>query len=45
MTEGLKLAPMDLLKAEVLEHVDLQDQEAISDSWEVSLCSSQWHVS
>ncbi|CAL8466308.1 g5844 [Coccomyxa elongata] len=34
MTEGLKLAPMDLLKAEVLEHVELKEQEAISNSWE-----------
>lgn len=36
MTTGMKLAAMDLLKADVLEQVPLEDQLAVSQSWEVS---------
>ena len=36
MTTGMKLAAMDLLKADVLESVPLEDQLAVSQSWEVS---------
>ena len=36
MTTGMKLAAMDLLKADVLESVPLEDQLAVSQTWEVS---------
>ncbi len=35
LVEGLKLAPMDLLKANVLDNVRLEDQLAVSNRWEV----------
>ncbi|BDA51336.1 hypothetical protein COCOBI_18-2130 [Coccomyxa sp. Obi] len=34
MGVGMKLAPMDLLKADVLEHVQLEDQLDVTNSWE-----------
>ncbi len=36
MTTGMRLAAMDLLKAEVLELVPLEDQLSASQSWEVT---------
>ena len=37
MTSGMRLQPMDLLKADIIDHVPAQQQEAITAKWEVEL--------
>ena len=35
MTTGVKLMPMDLLKADIIDHVPAKQQEDITSQWEV----------
>lgn len=42
MTTGMKLAAMDLLKADVLESVPLEDQLAVSQTLGGELYASLW---
>ena len=35
MTTGMRLLPMDLLKADIIDHVPAEQQEAITSQWEV----------
>ena len=39
MTTGMRLEPMDLLKADIIDHVPAKQQEAITSKWEVDSSS------
>ena len=39
MTSGMRLEPMDLLKADIIDHVPAKRQEAITSRWKVDLSS------